>query len=93
MRVTVIPNVAGKPGAIPKGLENKTGRNENRSDNRDYLDHSIVKIGQNTQMSLDDLRRPAVIQTPVKAKQLTLVWKTCKEYNIMWSSLLTKITE
>ena len=32
-------------------------------------------------MSPGDLRRLIVTQSPVKDHQLTLVWKTCKEYN------------
>ena len=48
--------------------------------NRDHPNTSIVEIGQNTKKSPGDLRRLAVTQTPVKDHQLTLVWKTRKEY-------------
>ena len=44
--------------------------------NRDYLDHTIVKISLNTEKSPGDLRKLAVNQTPVKYDQITLVWRT-----------------
>ena len=43
--------------------------------------NSIVEIGPNTVKSPGDLRRPAVIQTPVRSQQLLLVWKTRKGVN------------
>ena len=39
---------------------------------RDHPDYSIIKIDQNTEKSLGDMRRLAVTQTPVKDHQLTL---------------------
>ena len=36
-------------------------------------DNKIIKIGQNTEKSLDDLRRLAVTQTPVRNHHLTQV--------------------
>ena len=69
-------------------LENETQislgfRETNRSPNpgqktiqmmsRDNRNYSIVKIGQNTEKSLRELRRLAVTKTPVKDHQLTLV--------------------
>ena len=47
----------------------------------DHPNYSIIKIGQNTEKSPDDLRRLADTQTPVKNYQLTLVWKTLKTEN------------
>ena len=41
---------------------------------------SIFKIGQNTEKSLGNLMRLAIIQTAVKNHKLTLVWKLSKEY-------------
>ena len=41
--------------------------------------YCIIEIGQNTENSLGDLRRLAVIQVLVKDHQLTLMWKTLKE--------------
>ena len=38
-----------------------------------HPNYSIIKIGQNTKKSSEDLRRLAVTQTPVKNYQLTLV--------------------
>ena len=45
----------------------------------DHPNYCIIEIGQNTEKSPEDLRRLAVIQTPVKDHQLTLMWKTLKE--------------
>ena len=39
---------------------------------------SIIKIGYKTKKSLEDLRRLAVTQTPVRKHQQTLLWKTLK---------------
>ena len=47
----------------------------------DYPNNSIIENGQNTEKSPGDLRRLAGIQTPVRDHQLTLLWKTRKEYN------------
>ena len=44
---------------------------------------SIIEDVQNTEKSPGDLRRLPVTQTPVKNYQLTLTWKTLKEYIIM----------
>ena len=41
---------------------------------------SVIEDGQNTEKSHGDLRRLTVTQTPVKNHQLTLMWKTLKEY-------------
>ena len=45
---------------------------------RDHPNDSIIENGQNTEKSPGDLRRLAVIQTPVKDHQLSSVWKTLK---------------
>ena len=55
-----------------------TGRLGNKRASGDYPDNSIIKICQNTLKNTKDLKRFAVIQTPVKNHQLTLVWKTLK---------------
>ena len=47
--------------------------------NGGHPNYRIIKIGQNTEKSLGDLRRLVVIQTPVKDHQLTQVWKASKE--------------
>ena len=44
----------------------------------DHPNDSTVKIDQNSEKSLGDLRKLAVTQTPVKDHQLTLVLKTLK---------------
>ena len=41
----------------------------------------MVQIGQNTAKSRGDLRRFTVSQNPLNNNQLTLVWKTRKEWN------------
>ena len=38
----------------------------NRRTSRDHPNYSIAKVGQNTEKSPGDLRRPVVTQTPVK---------------------------
>ena len=63
-----------KPQRISKG----TGRLGNKKPSGDHPYCSIVKICQNTEKSLGDLRRLAVTQTLVKDHQLTLVLKTLK---------------
>ena len=62
MKVTVISVVIGTLWTIAKR----------------YPDYSIIKISQNTEKCSEDLRRPAVTQTPEKNHQLTLMWKTLK---------------
>ena len=47
-------------------LGKRAGRIRNRRRNRDHLNYSIVKIGQNTEKSPGDLRKLAVTQTPAK---------------------------
>ena len=56
MKVTVIPIVVSALGIIPKDLEKLKRKG------RDNPDHSIVKIGLNTENSPGDLRRLAVTQ-------------------------------
>ena len=59
-------------------IDKKTGGlGNNRSG--DHLNYSIIKIGQNTEKSLGDLRRLAVSQTPLKDHQLMLMWQTLRE--------------
>ena len=70
MRMTVIPNVVGALGMIPKGLKN-TGGIGNHRKNRDHPDHSDVKIALNTQKSPEDLTRLPV--TYMKDHKLKLV--------------------
>ena len=65
-KVTVMPNVIGVLGTIPKGLEKVLGDLELGGQVGDYLDYSIIKIDQNTEKTPCDLRRLAVTQTPVK---------------------------
>ena len=53
MNLTTISIVVGALGTVPRGLEKEnTEGMENQRKNRNYLDHSIVEIGQNTEKSL-----------------------------------------
>ena len=78
MKVTEIPIVIGALGTIRKGLVKRLDEVENRRTSGDHPNYNIVEVGQNT--SLEDLRRVAITQTPVKDNLLTLVWKTRKEW-------------
>ena len=69
MKVTIIPIEVGAHGTIPKRLVKKL---EDFEINTDHSDYSI-KIDQNTEKSLGDLRRLTVSQTPVRNHQLMLV--------------------
>ena len=57
-----------------------TNEQTNNNNNNNPND-STAKNGQNPETSPGDLQRLAVAQTPVKDHQLTLMWKTLKEYN------------
>ena len=56
------------------------GRVQNWKTDRDHPKYSIVEIGQNTEKSPGDVMRLTVPQNPVKDHQLTLVWKTLKNW-------------
>ena len=56
----------------PERLGNGTRRHENLR-SRVHPDYRIIRIGQNTEKSLRDLRKLAATQTPVKDQKLTLV--------------------
>ena len=56
MLVTVIPIAIGALGRVPKSSERGLEETENQWTNRDHLDYSIAKIGQNTQKSPGDLK-------------------------------------
>ena len=70
--------VTGILGTVPKGLERGLEELEIRGRIETI---QTTKIGQNTEKSPGDQRRLAVIQTPVKDRQLTLVRKTHEKYN------------
>ena len=63
---------------VPLEWSQKTGGIENQRNNQDQSDYSIIGTGKNI---LEDLRKFAFTQTPVKDQQLKLVWKTRKEEN------------
>ena len=76
MKLTIVPSVIVALGSITKGLLKGLG---SWRTGRDYPNDSIAKKGQNPETSPGDLRRLAVIQTPVKNHQPKLMWKTLKE--------------
>ena len=51
----MIPIVVGVLGAVPRASLKDLEELEIREKNQDHTDHSIVKIGQNTQKSPGDL--------------------------------------
>ena len=61
MRITIIPIVIGDFRII-KGI----GGLGSWRTSADHPNYSIIENGQNTEKSPEDLRRPAVPQTPVK---------------------------
>ena len=60
--IIIIMIIWNNPQRIDKG----TRRLRNQRTSRDYLDYSIIKIGQNTERSPGDLEGLAVTQTPVR---------------------------
>ena len=58
-----------------------TGGLGNKRTVGDHPNYSLIEIDQNTEKSPGDLRRLAVTQTSTNDYQLTLIWKTLKEYN------------
>ena len=74
MQVTFIPNVISAFGTVIKG----TGKLGGWTMGGDQPKYSITENGQNTEKSPGDFRRLAVIQTPVKEHQLSLMWKIIK---------------
>ena len=77
--MTVISLVTGALQSPKVGT--RTGGLGSKRTSRDHYNYSIVEISQNTEKSLGDLRRLAVIQTPVRNHWLTLVRKTRKGVN------------
>ena len=48
MKETMIPIIVGALGTVSKSFGKKTGGIRNQRKNRNYPDHHIVNIGQNT---------------------------------------------
>ena len=57
MKVTVIPIVIGGLGIIPKGVLKELEDLENQRTSGDHRDYSIIKNGQNTEKSPENLRK------------------------------------
>ena len=58
-----------------------TGGLGHKRTSEDHPNYSIVKIGQYTEKSPEDLRRLAITQTPVKNSQVSKIIKQCKGEN------------
>ena len=78
MKVTEILIEIGALGTVTKRLIQKFEDLENKGTSGDHPNNSVTEICQNTEKSHADLRRLAVIQTPVKNYLLTPVQKTLK---------------
>ena len=50
----------------PQNIVKRTTRLRNQKTSKEHSDYSIIKIGQNTEKSLGDLKKLAVAQTPVR---------------------------
>ena len=67
MQVIIIPFVIGAFGTVTKWTKGSW------QTSGDHPNDSIIENGQNPEKSPGDLRRPAVIHTPVKNHRLTLM--------------------
>ena len=65
MKVTMTPHVIGALRPIPKGFSKGAGRVENGRTNRNHPNCIIVEISPNTENSVGELWRLALIQTPM----------------------------
>ena len=54
-------------------IDTETARLENKRTSEDYINYSIVEIGQNTEKSPGHMRRLAITQILVENHQLTLM--------------------
>ena len=79
MKVTIVPIVIGALGTVTKMIIKGPGGLGSWPKGRNYPNDNIAEDGQNTETSPGDLRRLAVIQTPVRNRQLILMWKTLEE--------------
>ena len=66
MKMTVILTVVEALGTAPNKPGKETLGTEDQRENRDYPDHSTIKISSDTLRSPEDLRRLAVTQTSAK---------------------------
>ena len=65
----------------PLRIGTRTGRLEKERANKEHLDYSIIRIGQNTEENPGDLRKLAVTQTQVRNHSLTQVREALKGAN------------
>ena len=73
MKVTIVPIVIGAFGTVTKGLLKDLEDLEGSGQEKTIQTTALLK---NTEKSPGDLRKLALTQTPVKAHQLSLMWKT-----------------
>ena len=76
VKVTVILIVIGALGTVTKRLVKGLEGLKIRGLVETIQTIALLKISQNTEESLADLRRLAITQTPVRNHRLTLVWQT-----------------
>ena len=62
----------------PQSIGAGIGGLGNKRTVKNHPNYSIIKIGQDTEKSPEDLRGLAATQTPLRNYQLTLMWKTLK---------------
>ena len=74
--IPTIPIVIGAFGTVTKGLLKGLEDLYVGGQVDTIQNNYIIENGQNTEKSPGDLRRLAVIQSPVKDHQLTLMWKS-----------------
>ena len=70
--MTVIPLKIGTLRTVPK-IGKRSGRFGNQRMDRNHTNYSITQTSQNPEKSSGELKRLAVIQTPLKDHQLMLV--------------------
>ena len=80
MKVTVIPIIIGALGTIIKELVQGLEDMEKRGRVEIIQTTALLRSRRNTEKSPGNLRRLAVTQTPEKNQQLTLMWKTLKDF-------------
>ena len=76
MKVKFIKILIGALGTAIKWLSKGLEDLEIRGRAETIQTTHIIEIGQNTEKGPGDLRISSVTQTPVKNRQLTLIWKT-----------------
>ena len=79
MKVKVITNCNWCSGNNPQRFDKVSRRLRNQRTSEDHSNYCIIEISKSSKKSPGDLRRFAVIQTPVNNHQLMLMWKTLRK--------------